>query len=502
MAYLYGDGTTSTLETNYIEFLREVLDFAVAVMVADHRARACQEGASSRKEAAEAELDRLKFLSHGLTKALDEALTGNPESTTNRCAAEIRGSAGESIKKAAAQVKTLLGNEIKNIGTQVQSERQASMKALERLLLKQDLPDSVHRVNLKLQDNSSYLARLAGSAESKVEWVIDLEVPSDSLFASPLRVEKIMPTLEIKVPEKGGLVRKTMRLRAHKLTPKYITELSHAVNQTTIKMRVSAAADDSGYDLIVAQKPRVRLVQVNKGGEQSAPFEPLEEDSARLLELYATLTGEAEKLSRSRRSLVEARLDGQTLALHENPATLVSRLINRIAPIVHEIAAHSLSPKELVLKRVLSNDRREEVFAAKVDLLKKIEPVPMSLRGVFAPLGLGDLDTVVVRGPASVEGETHADPHKATQMAKRKDDQPSIITSTPVLRPPILPGANNSHRLPDTMADDEVTVTKGRAPPVPDAPATNGRRDASVDDDNSIDVALAELENEQDQGRS
>jgi hypothetical protein len=331
-----------------------------------------------------------------------------------------------------------------------------------------------------------------GSAESKVEWVIDLEVPTDSIFASALRVERIMPNLEIKVPEKGGLVRKTMRLRAHKLTAKYVTELSHTANQTTIKLRVAPAADESGYDLIVAQRPRVRLIQVTKGGEISAPFEPLEEDSARLLELYSTLTGEAEKLSRSRRSLIEARLDGLGLAQHENPSALVSRLINRIAPIVHEIATHSLSPKELVLKRVLSNDRREEVFAAKADLLKKIEPVPMSLRGVFAPLALGDLDAVTVRGTIMDE-KTAVDPRKAT-VSTRRDDVPSIITSTPVLRPPILPGSNG--RLAETATDDEVTVTKSRAPRPPETPSSNGKREAS-EDDNSIDVALAELENEQ-----
>ena len=37
MPYLYGDSTPSTLEINYIDFLRDALDFAAQVLLADER---------------------------------------------------------------------------------------------------------------------------------------------------------------------------------------------------------------------------------------------------------------------------------------------------------------------------------------------------------------------------------------------------------------------------------------------------------------------------------
>ena len=50
---------------------------------------------------------------------------------------------------------------------------------------------------------------------------------------------------------------------------------------------------------------------------------------------------------------------------HAKPTLLVERLIATMAPVVQEIAARSQSPGELVLRRLLSGDRREEIFLSK-----------------------------------------------------------------------------------------------------------------------------------------
>jgi hypothetical protein len=69
---------------------------------------------------------------------------------------------------------------------------------------------------------------------------------------------------------------------------------------------------------------------------------------------------------------------------------LAARIIEAIAPTIREIARHSLSPRELVLKRVLGDDRREEIFVARAELSAKVAPLPASARKVFAPLGVID----------------------------------------------------------------------------------------------------------------
>jgi hypothetical protein len=86
---------------------------------------------------------------------------------------------------------------------------------------------------------------------------------------------------------------------------------------------------------------------------------------------------------------VDAKLDGLPLEKHEKPAILVERLVSSMSPVVREIAGHSLVPGELVLKRLLSDDRREEIFVSKAELETKIRRLPTAMQKLFSPLGLG-----------------------------------------------------------------------------------------------------------------
>jgi hypothetical protein len=392
VAYLYGDSTESPLEINYIEFLRDALDFAVEILVADHRIQALQDEMEERKRGAEGELGHLRQLNDRLMQALD-APPGGPSSSAFRCAMMVRQSSDDAIKRTIGQIKQALNDQLTQVVAQIGRERSGNLRALEMLLRHRDLPDSTHHVEVVLApDGRGYSAQVRGKADIGVEWLQSLDIPSGHLFAHLVRVERLSPNLEVRVPEKGGWMRKGMRMRTHRITSKFVTEVIRAAHQTTIKLREAPAEDEAGYNILVTlMEPRVRLVRVEKGGEHSPPFEPHDEDVHKFLELASQLVDAAEELTESRGPLREARLEGKPIGEHENPSTLVKRLIAKMAPVVQEIARHSLSADELVLKRVLADDRREEVFAAKADLLAKLDPVPLGLRGVFAPLGLGDL---------------------------------------------------------------------------------------------------------------
>ncbi len=392
MAYLYGDSTESPLEINYIEFLRDALDFAVEILVADHRIQALQVECEDRKRGAEVELGHLRQLSDRVGQAL-EAPPGGPSSSAFRCAMMVRQSSDDAIKRTIGQIKQALNDQLTQVVGQINRERSGNLRALEMLLRHRDLPDSTHHVEVVLaSDGRGYSAQVRGKADIGVEWVQSLDIPTSHMFAHLVRVERLSPNLEVRVPEKGGWMRKGMRMRSHRITNKVVTEVIRAAHQTTIKLREAPAEDEAGYNILVTlMEPRVRLVRVEKGGEHSPPFEPVDEDVTKFLEVASQLVDAAEELTESRGPLREARFENKPIGEHENPSSLVKRLIGKMAPVVQEIARHSLSPDELVLKRVLADDRREEVFAAKADLLAKLDPVPLGLRGVFAPLGLGDL---------------------------------------------------------------------------------------------------------------
>src|SRR4029078_11523387 len=87
MSYLYGDSTPSALETNYIEFLRDAVDFCVQVLLADQRGAEARARTAALDRSSAAEIDRLQQLTATVATAMAGLPPGAPESSAPGCAA-------------------------------------------------------------------------------------------------------------------------------------------------------------------------------------------------------------------------------------------------------------------------------------------------------------------------------------------------------------------------------------------------------------------------------
>ena len=485
MAYLYGDSKESGLELNYIEFLRDFLDFGAQVMMSEHRIESLNEAGVKQRKEAEEELSRLRELSKKLDATLDSARSDEGKNATDRCIASVRSMATEAVKRAATEIK----KEVSDTGQQnlgrIQRERSGNVKLLERLLLDHNLPDASGRVDIELAGTDKYGARLEGMSPLGLEWSFDIEIPAGHLFHKLVKISELDEHLEIQLPELSGLVRKSVRLRPQKLSNKVVTAVRHKKHQTVVELRIAAQADESGVDLLLT--PGTQLVQVvrhHKGAESEKPFEPLDDDARKLAELVQRLSEATTDLASKRCALLDATFDGKPLKNHEDPAVLVRRIVDRIAPTIQEISRHSLSADELVLKSVLADDRREEIFAAKSDLLAKLRPVPVSHRGVFAPLGLGDLG----------DGVGDADPTREVVVSSTSAGNSAVVHTgvigdvdeeeeTAVVSDPPKPPSDQS----------KPVVAPPKAAPKEEAKPDAEAKKQSPD---TIDVTLASLESE------
>lgn len=398
MKYLYGDASESPLEINYLDLLRDTLDFGAAVMLAHGNITQHRKRATELQTDAKIEREQLEGVNDDVDRTLATCKKRVTTKGTRGCVDAIRAVAAAEIKRADAAVQGQLAKELGQINDAVAREQANNVKRLEALLLKHDLPECALWVNARFHPKSNrYLAELIGKAACDVAFMIDLEIPPDHLLKEPVRIDRIAPGLTVKVPEKSGWVRKSVKMRPHKLAKEYIISVSHSTKRTTIKLRNALHEADSGYDLIFGTKNRVAVARLAKGTE-SVPFEPDLEDKKALLAFYEDLGHSLSLLESSRRALRGAQLDGTPLAEHADATVLVRRLVQQMAPVVQEISNHSLSPEELVLKRVLADDRREEIFLSKADLRKKIEPLPAALREIFAPLHL-EVESRDLTGP-------------------------------------------------------------------------------------------------------
>jgi hypothetical protein len=394
MRYLYGDSSESPLTTNYLAFLRDAVDFGVALLQVDAGLVGGRERRVARQRAAEQAIAAVEEFGRTALELTEPVATG--DAPVNRCAAAIAQAATEAVKREATRVRGALSTELAQLDAEMHKLRERCAVALGALLATHDLPGAVETLTVQW-NGTAYEARLSQRAAG-VDATVALDIPSGSLFAHDLRVEKFADGTEVHAPETAGWLKKEVKMVPHKLGRHHVHQLIVGPSGTVVRLRATPEPGALGFDVTVARQGDVKLERSGPRPDGDLGFATDERDVPGLRSLTEALEEAARALRTSRGALLEATLDGQAFTGHDHPRVLVERLVAAMEPVVREIAAHSLSPRELVLKRLLGGDRREEIFLSRAELQQKLEPLAPALRAVFAPLGLVD-DAPVAAAP-------------------------------------------------------------------------------------------------------
>jgi hypothetical protein len=388
MSYLYGDSTASPFRINFVEFLRLVIGFSAHVLRAEEHVREERVRRKAFEQGADAERRSLEQLLSQLSEAL-KAVTSGPDSRLSRSAREIQERAQQVVEAQLAGLTVELTKDLAQGEQRVREERKSSFTALEKLLLQYDLPDVENTMHLRFSEGGRCQASLEGMTPFGLHTVVELALPHDSPFAHDPRVDKFMDGLELHAPETAGWIRKESRMTPHKLGRYHLQELHIGDSQSLIKLRATPESHAPGYDIVFrAEEPRIQLTKVGKETEGPTPFEPDPADVPSLARFREKLLEAMRPLVMSRRALTSASTGGNPIQEYEGMRSLVEQFILVLSPAVRELAAHSQSREELVLRRMTAEDRREEIFVSKVELRAKILELGPEDRRIFAPLDL------------------------------------------------------------------------------------------------------------------
>jgi hypothetical protein len=458
MTYLYGDSTPTDLKVNYIHLLRDAIDFSVEVLLAVQRVRTCEAGKRERQTAADLELERLADLERSITLVLGAQGSGN-DTAASRCGATLGKALATAVAAETGTVQSAVAQDLAAVDRDIAKEREACVRALESLLLRDDLPGASRALRVWLE-GGHYQARLVESA-LELESAVALDIPAGNLLAAPIRVERLIEVLD-RAPEKRGWLGKSGPL--HKLAKLYLVEVVRTDEETTLRLRGGQSLEDAGHDLVIRPvESKVTMATVGKSGDEGAIVLP-SEDAEQWLAVYKQIETAVAPLAGNRKRLVVARLDGKLLAEHANPAVLVERLVGSMAPVVRDIASHSPVAGELVLKRVVGDDQREETFISKADLQRRLERLTAELRSLFAPLGLA---------PPAPAGKAVPPPIRSAD-----DEEDTGVRMPTGLTPPDA-HAQTAADAADPAAPDPVDDEWGEppiaaAPPLPKAKSGSG----------------------------
>ena len=394
MRYLLGDSSESGLEFNYLAFLREVMDCSVVLVEHETALAAARDRRKAREQDATAQAQAIEELGKRAQALFGPIAKENADSPLGRCASAIASATREKVAHEAAQIRNALGGELEVIEKDNQRLRTRTLASLEKLLKTHDLPDANKSYEV-LWTANGVKAQMRQRTSFGVEAVLTLEVPATSLFTMDLRVDRITDGVEINALEHGGWLKKGDKLVPHKLGRYHITRVMVGT-EVTIRLRTALDSGASGFDVIV---PRVHdnpkhdevlpggiLVDRIVGSPKEVTID--KHQQASFHQLAAKLETAARALGDHRTALINVEIDGTAIGDHGHPLVFVERFMLAIGPTVQRISRHSRSPGELVLRRLLGDDRREEIFITTADLLKRIEGVTGKAREAFAPLHL------------------------------------------------------------------------------------------------------------------
>ena len=111
MKYLYGDSTASNMEVNFIEFLRDAVEFGVQVLLSDQRVVQARAHMRTLEHATAAEMERLQKLPPLVSKAFEGTTLGAGDSATARCVAAISNATEGLVRDETTALRTALDME-------------------------------------------------------------------------------------------------------------------------------------------------------------------------------------------------------------------------------------------------------------------------------------------------------------------------------------------------------------------------------------------------------
>jgi len=384
--YLFGDSTESDLEFDYLAFIREVIDCAVVMAECEVTLGVTVEDRRSRELETASVIAAVGDLGTRVSQLVAPVAADQPATAVGRCATQIATAIRDAVDKESAQARATLATECDEMDRQDQRQRARAKAVLEKLLKTHDLPGAEKELEVAWT-TAGVKATMRQRTGFGVEAVLSLDIPASSTLALDLRVDRIAENVEIHANETAGWLKKSDKVVAHKLGRYQVTNVVVAKDATRVRLRASPEANAAGF-VITARRNGDLSVEPTTGGPSPAVAID-ERDRTGLRLLTERLEGAVRLLTETRTGLVSVDIDGAPIAQHAHPRVLAERLIAAVAPTVQNIARHSRSPGELVLRRLIGDHRREEIFVSTADLLKRLDGLPSHARELFAPLQLG-----------------------------------------------------------------------------------------------------------------
>jgi hypothetical protein len=393
--YRYGDGTPFPLDENFIETLTSAVEactssFEPLVELDDRRARARE----AHREA-ERELAKLAELDKAMTAALQPFLVADKRSTTAQAVAQ---KVGQSVKQAVLAAKQHIDGRVAQLDGQAQPQAITGkiVQALGVFFAAHQLPNAKWIMSWDVRGVEPVANAVASAGKLSAQFALTVDA-----WRQPIRVDQLADGIVVHMLKKGVFgkakpapieLARYVLVAFERTESEQVVTLKESATKASPGLRFASTGNDATW------------VSITAAGDAEGEPNPLDVEDVDGIRRLADAANKALSQMLEHRSLVDLSYSGKSINDLPEPKAVPFEVLQQLTPLSRMLREKSRMSGELVLKRDIGDNRREELFVPRATLAQQFLPLPEEYRKPFEDMGIASEDTqpsiVIPRPPA------------------------------------------------------------------------------------------------------
>ena len=416
--YRYGDGTPFPLDENFIETLTTAVETCTNAFLPLAELDTRRERARDTRKGGDREIAKLADLERDVLGALATHLGDKkpPTSVTAQLAdkltATVKATIADSKKQIEARVAT----------TEVQAAARTAgdgvVKALAPFFEVHTLPKSTWIMSWDAR--GAEVAADAVATAGRLAAAFSLAVDT---FRAPIRVDTLADAVVVHMMKKGMFGK--AKPAPIDLGKYVLVAYERTASERVLTLKENANKSSAGLRFAVVETGAT-WVSITAAGDAEGETNPLDVDDIDAVRRLADGATKALQDLIDKRRLVDLTLGGTPVADLPEPRMVPFELLAQLTPLARSIRERSRMSGELVLKRDIGDNRREELFVPRATLAAQYARLPHEYCKPFEDMGISGEETspaimMPPRTPARTTPPPLSDPDDDGGVTEIKD---------------------------------------------------------------------------------
>lgn len=399
--YRYGDGTPFPLDENFIETLTTAVETCTAAFEPltemDQRRIKAKEG----RRDADKELAKLGELDKTLTTALAPYLTTADKKASSALA--VAQKLSQTAKQALQQAKQHVESRVAQLESQAlpATATNAVVQALGPFFAAHQLPKTTWIMSWDVRGATPTANAVATAGKLAASFQLGV-----GQWGAPIRVDQLAEGVVVHMMRKGFLGK--AKPAPIDLGKYVVVAFERTATEQVVALRENASKASAGLRFAVGDEGAT-WVSISTTGDAEGEANPLDVEDVAGIRRLAEAANKALLPLMEQRTLVELTLGGTPVAELSEPKQVPLELLAQLTPLARSIREKSRMSGELVLKRDIGDNRREELYVPRSTLAQQFMGLPEEYRRPFEEMGISSEDTqpaiVISKPPAGRASE-------------------------------------------------------------------------------------------------